>query len=281
MRHPRGVRMISDLTVSIRGHLRAPPRWRTGARRLGLAAAVALAVSGCGPGEETKPDQPPAEVGGCFTIAGMPVGGCGEDFGYQGKFSGDEAAMRAQARKFDQTVWEGVLIGAVAGTAIGVLAGGDTKGAVGGAVIGASLGAIAGAYVARLQQRYASKEDQLNALIADLQTSNRESESLIAQVRTVIAEDRRRLAAAQARVTRGEATKADLLQERGHAWANRRVVEKASQGAQDQYRVFEGAITRFQQQNPGVKTGGFSQELNAYRAKLDTLDGLAASMGQA
>jgi hypothetical protein len=249
--------------------------------RLGLVLVVAFSVPGCGPGEQTRTDQPPAEVGGCFTIAGLPIGGCGEDFGYKGAFSAEEAAMRAQARKFDRTVWEGALIGTVAGAAIGVLAGGDAKDAVGGAVLGANLGVIAGAYVAQLQQRYADQEDQLNAMITDVKTSNRETEALISQVRAVIAEDRRRLAAVQERVARGAATNADLLQERGHAWANRRVVEKASQGGQDQYQVFAGATSRFQQQHPGVTTAGLAAELTTYRAKLETLDTLAASMGKA
>ncbi len=114
---------------------------------LGLVLVVALSVPGCGPGEQTRTDQPPAEVGGCFTIAGLPIGGCGK--------------------------------------------------------------------------------------------------------------------------------------ERGHAWANRRVVEKASQGGQDQYQVFAGATSRFQQQHPGVTTAGLAAELTTYRAKLETLDTLAASMGKA
>ena len=256
-------------------------RSRVYAPRLGVLLTVALTVLGCGPEPGLRSDQPPAQVGGCLTIAGMPISGCEENFGYQGQLSPEELAMRAQARKFDRTVWEGTLVGAVAGTAIGALAGGDTKGAFEGAMVGATVGAIAGAYVAGMQQRYANQEDQLNAMIADVKTSNRESEALIARVRAVIAEDRRQLAAVQARVARGEATKADLLQQQGRVLANRRVVETASQGGQDQYRVFESAISRFQQKNPGTKTAGFTQELSTYRAKLNTLDGLVKGMGQA
>lgn len=246
-----------------------------------ILALIALTLLACDAGVETKTDQPPAEVGGRFVIGGFSFGGKEETFGYTGELSGDEAALREQARKFDQTVWQGMLIGAVVGTAVGAVAGGDTQGAVGGAIVGAGVGAIAGMYVARMQQRYASTEDQLNAMIGDVRNSNRATEQLIADVQTVIAEDRRRLAAVQAKVASGQATAADLTQERGRAWGNRRVVEKAALGGQDQYRVFAGAIQRFQQQNPGVKTINFEQELKGYRARLESLDHLAAGMAKA
>ncbi|HYN77128.1 MAG TPA: glycine zipper domain-containing protein [Lamprocystis sp. (in: g-proteobacteria)] len=247
---------------------------------IGLLVA-ALILAACDAGLETKTDQPPAEVGGRFSIGGFSFGGKEEKFGYTGELSAEEAALREQARKFDQTVWQGLLIGAVVGTAVGAVAGGDTQGAVGGAIVGAGVGAIAGMYVARMQQRYANTEDQLDAMIGDVRNSNRATESLIADVQTVIAEDRRRLAAVQAKVARGQATAADLTQERGRAWGNRRVVEKAALGGQDQYRVFEGAIQRFQQKNPGVKTANFERELKGYRTRLEDLDRLAAGMAKA
>ena len=246
-----------------------------------VVSAVAVTVAACGPGEGVRTDQPPPQTGGCLSIAGLPLSGCEVNYGYTGPLSPEERAMRDQARKFDHTVWQGVMLGALAGGAIGVLAGGDAKGAAEGVMIGAAVGAIAGAYVAGMQKRYANKEDQLNAMIADVQTANRESEALIADVRKVIEADRRRLAAVQARISRGEATKAELIQERGRAAGSRRVVEQALLGGRDRYRVFTSAEGRFRQQNPGVKTDSFVQALDAYQARLNTLDALAASMKQA
>jgi hypothetical protein len=250
-------------------------------RGAALAWWAALVLCACDAGLDTKGERPPAEVGGRFSIGGFTFGSGDERFGYTGELSGDERAMREQAKKFDRTVWEGILIGAVLGTAVGAAAGGDTEDAVSGAIVGAGVGAIAGMYVAELQRRYATKEDQLEAMTADLHTANRQSEALIASIQSVIAEDRRRLAGVQARLARGQATRADLEQERGRVWGNRRVVEKAALGGQDQYRVFEGAIQRFQQKNPGVRTGGFEQELARYRSNLATLDRLAGSMVRA
>jgi hypothetical protein len=250
-------------------------------RRGAVLTGIALTLCACDSGQGTKTERPPAEVGGRWSIGGLSFGGTTDKFGYTGALSGDEAALREQASKFDQTVWQGTLIGAVVGTAVGVVAGGDAQGAVGGAIAGASVGALAGIYVARMQQRYASKEDQLNAMIVDVRRSNEASEALIANVQSVLAEDRRRLAAVQAQVARGQATAADLTQERGRVWGNRRVVEQAALGGQDRYRVFEGAVQRFQQQNPQVNTAGLEQELATYRTKLETLDRLAGSMAKA
>jgi len=246
-----------------------------------ILLATTLMLIACTAGLETQTERPPAEVGGRFSIGGFSFGGKPDTFGYEGTLSPEEAALREQARKFDRTVWQGILIGAVVGTAVGVAAGGDTEDAVGGAIIGASVGAIAGIYVAHMQQRYANKEDQLDAMITDVRNSNRETETLIADVKTVIAEDRRRLASVQQRVAQGQAGAKELEQERGRVWGNRRVVEKAAVGGQDQYRMFEGAIQRFQKNNPGVKTSGFEQALTSYRNNLATLDRLAASMAKA
>ena len=118
-------------------------------------------------------------------------------------------------------------------------------------------------------------------MIKDVRNSNRATETLIADVTTVIEEDRRRLSAVQKRVAQGQASAKELEQERGRVWGNRRVVEKAAVGGQDQYRMFEGAIQRFQKQNPGVKTTGFEQELKSYRNNLATLDRLATGMAKA
>ncbi len=172
--------------------------------------------------------------------------------------------MRQQARNFNRTVWQGALIGAIAGGAIGVLAGGDTKGAVEGALIGSAVGAIAGAYAPRC--RSAMPTRRTSSTIADVQIANRETEALIADVRKVIVEDRR-LAEVQGRISRSQATQAELMQERGRAATNHRVVEQALQGGRDRYRVFSSAEGKYRQQNPGAKIAGFTKALDTYQAR--------------
>lgn len=243
--------------------------------------AVSITLVGCISGEEVRPDRPPAEVGGRLSIGGLAIGGRGDTYGYKGKLSDSEEQLREQGRKFDKTVWQGALIGAVAGTLIGAVAGGDAEDAVGGAIIGGSIGALAGMYVAHKQKLYASAEDQLDSMIADVHASNRDTEALIGDANTVLAEDRRRLTAIQARHRSGQVTEDELTQERARAWSNRKVVEKAALGARDQYRMFDGAKRGFQEKNPGTSAGSLDQELGAYRRNIDLLDSIAVSMAKA
>jgi hypothetical protein len=252
-------------------------------KRFGLLVAMtgAILAAGCTEEGSVRRDRPPAEVGGRFSIGGFSLGRQGEDYGFKGDLSASEEKLREQGRRFDKTVWEGVLIGAVAGTLIGAVAGGDAEDAVGGAIVGGSIGALAGMYVARKQKLYASVEDQLDSMIVDVRDSNRDAEALIADAKTVLAEDKRRLAAIQIRYQQGKATERELEQERARAWGNKKVVESAALGARDQYRMFEGAKRGFEKQNPGTSTHSFDQELDAYQRSVDLLDSVAASMAKA
>lgn len=257
-------------------HPRHAPQWR-----VVIVVALGCLLLGACASDGVLDDLPPAEVGGRLAIGGLTFGGGEERFGFTGDYSGDEEALRARARRFDRTVWQGALLGAVAGTAIGALAGGDAESAAAGALVGAAAGAVAGVYVANLRERYVEQEDQLDAMIADVERSNREAEALIASIETVLAEDRRRLAAVRTRLARQEATAADLQQARGRAWSNRAVVEQAALGGRDQYRVFQAAANRIEQQRPGPPPAALNQALQGYRANLDTLDRLVREMERA
>jgi hypothetical protein len=249
-----------------------------------LAAVVAsvgvILAAACTPTDNVRPDRAPPEVGGRLSIGGLTIGG-GDNYGYKGTLSESEERLREQGRRFDKTVWQGALIGAVAGTLIGAAAGGDAEDALGGAIVGAGIGALAGMYVAHKQKQFASAEDQLDSIIEDVQASNRETQALIESAESVLDEDRRRLSAIEARYRQGQVAEDELVRERSRAWANRKVVEQAALGAGDQYRMFEGAQRNFTKQNPGARTGTLEQELVAYRRNLDVLNSVAQSMGKA
>jgi uncharacterized membrane protein len=189
-----------------------------------------------------------------------------------------EERLRQQSRAFERTVWEGVLIGAGAGALWGALAGDDTKGILTKTAIGGAVGGLAGAYIATKQREFASAEDQLDSMIADVRQSNSEAEALIASMRDVIAEDRRRLAAVERRVRAGQATEAELAAARTRAAANRVVARDAVAGAREQYSMFSSAERGFRAENPGVGTSELERELRTYRTQIETLDDLADSM---
>jgi hypothetical protein len=213
-------------------------------------------------------------VGGGMTLADQDAASGVDD----AALSPAERRMRQQSRAFQRTVWEGALIGAGAGALWGALAGDDTKGILTKTAIGGAVGGLAGAYVATKQKEFASAEDQLDAMIADVQQSNREAEALIASIRTVVAEDRRRLAAVEQRHRAGQATEAELAATRKRVEANRAVARDAAKGAREQYAMYSNAERSYRAQNPSVGTDGLKRELNSYRQQIETLDDLADSM---
>jgi hypothetical protein len=103
---------------------------------------------------------------------------------------------------YDRTVAEGVgagaLIGAGLGALLGVLAGGDGKSAAIGAGIGAAAGgtygAVDGMQTAKVKERYAVQEAQLDCQLVAAKTDNAKLATLVAGMRASVAETERQLA---------------------------------------------------------------------------------------
>ncbi|WP_216644832.1 hypothetical protein [Candidatus Thiodictyon syntrophicum] len=192
-----------------------------------------------------------------------------------------ERRLREQSRAFQKTVWEGALIGAGAGTLYGLLRRERAQDVVRDALIGGAVGGLAGAYIAHKQQQYSGKEDQLDSMIADVRKSNEETQSLIVSVRQVIAEDKRRLAAVEQQVRKGQASQAQLVDTRRRLADNQRVVAQASSGAREKQTMFQGAERQFRQDHPGTDTARMQRELDTYNKNLKTLDSLAQNVSVA
>lgn len=108
----------------------------------------------------------------------------------------EEIRMREQADTYNQTVAEGALIGCAAGALIGALVASKNDRLAGAAIgcgAGGLLGGGAGAYVADKQESYASKEDQIDAMITDVRLENKKLAELNASVRQVVAQDKARI----------------------------------------------------------------------------------------
>ena len=120
----------------------------------------------------------------------------GPGFGPAGK--GPEAELARQARAMQRTVWEGAATGAVLGGVGAVIFGGDSEDVIKGAVAGGVAGAAAGTYVGYLQQQYATNEDRLERLRADIERANADTEATLRTMRAVLDQNRRALAAARA-----------------------------------------------------------------------------------
>ena len=121
-----------------------------------------------------------ATVVSAALLAGCVEGGPGAGAGA----SGPEAELARQAQAMQRTVLEGAATGALLGGVGTALFGGDREDVLKGALIGGVAGAAAGTYVGHLQQQYASDEDRLERLRADIERTNAETEAAVRNMRT-------------------------------------------------------------------------------------------------
>lgn len=252
-------------------------RW-SGAAAAAAVLAAGLLVGGCVTTGDTvgglSMPAAPAWLGGA-------VGSTQTEATAASDLTPAERRMREQSRAFQRTVWEGVLIGAGAGTLWGVVQRDDAKDVLKKALIGGAVGGLAGAYIAHKQKQYSTKEDQLNAMVTDVRESNKQTQELIASAREVIAEDRRRLAAVEKRHKAGQATEAELAATRTRVSENKTVVAQATKGAREKSTMFQGAEREYRQQNPDANTAPLQSEINAFNQQIETLDGLADTISVA
>lgn len=192
-----------------------------------------------------------------------------------------ERRLREQSRAFNKTVWQGVLFGAGAGALWGIIRGESGSDILKKAVIGGAVGGLAGAYIGHKQKQFSNKEDQLDSMIVDVRQSNAETKDLIASVRTVIAEDKRRLADVNKRFKKGQATEAEVSSVRQRVSNNQTVVTQATKGAREKHGMFEGAEKQYRQDNPATNTAQLQREIKAFDKQIETLDGLAGSISVA
>jgi hypothetical protein len=141
----------------------------------------------------------------------------------------EERQLQRQATAFQKTVVQGV--------AAGLLVGGIGGRGVGGVIVAVPPGALTGTYVGSLQRRYATEEDRLAKLRADLDAANAELAGALRTMETVQRRQSASLAAARARPP----GLSDAPQEVADACANTFNMERIEEGAQSRLGEFEEA----------------------------------------
>lgn len=127
----------------------------------------------------------------CQTTGGGSSGGTGYSH-----LSPEQRQLRQQADRFNQTVTEGAVIGAIGGALLGALINRDNpgRGMLIGGVAGAGVGAGAGYAVASQQQQYASQEQRLNSLIQASEQEIQANRQAIAATEQVVRSQRANIA---------------------------------------------------------------------------------------
>ena len=195
-----------------------------------------------------------------------------------------EKQLRQQRETFNKTVVQGAAVGAMFGAILGGVTGDSGEDVLKGAAIGGAMGAASGYYIAGRQSQFATAEDQLNEVIAITRQRNGELDQVLATQRSVIENDRTRLATLQLQVAEGEASRADLTAAVQSARANREAMadisgdldgesQKLSQNVAVAYNSSPAGAARLQNE---VLT--FQSKQNAFNASLQEYDQLIDSI---
>jgi hypothetical protein len=120
--------------------------------------------------------------------------------------------LEQQSEWFSSSHLQGCLLGAALGGGICAAAGGNVGTCVASALGGCALAMTAAEYMTQKRQQYASEEQQLQSIIADVRQDNQNVASYVATERKVIDENLKKLAQieqayAQKKITLDEAKK--------------------------------------------------------------------------
>lgn len=127
----------------------------------------------------------------------------------------DERRLAQLSEAYNETFMEGCLVGAGLGAGIGALASSKNRGmgALIGAGVGTLIGCAAGSYLGSLQNNYATEEDRLDAVIADLAKDNQALSNMIPVAKRVVAENRAKIDQLNRAVASGRMTQAQAAGE--------------------------------------------------------------------
>lgn len=133
--------------------------------------------------------------------------------------------MRQQAEVYNQTVLEGCAVGIGTGALAGFLAGRSLTSTAVGAGAGAVIGCGAGWYIAKLQEGHADKEQQLDAMIADVRADNERVAGLVESAHQVIAKDKAKIDQIDRDLASGKISMESARSEMANVDDNRRYLE--------------------------------------------------------
>ncbi len=227
--------------------------------RLATAAALTVLVGACA-------------SGGSFGIPGMS----------STPLTPAQQQLRERADTFNQTVWEGVAIGAAAGGLIGYFTASDDdrlRNTLIGAAGGGVAGGLAGYYIAGKQEEFADHEDVLDSMITDVQQKNVESGQLIEAMQAVLEEDNRKLESLRAQLAADEITQADYQGDIARIDEDRAEMQGAVDSAGEQLGTFKSARDLYQEENADVDTAQLNNEITTLQGRIHTMNTIVADLG--
>ncbi len=192
-----------------------------------------------------------------------------------------EKQLRQESSLFSKTSAQGCLAGAVAGALIGLLAthnSNDNRNRNRALALGAAGGCAAGvganAYVQNKRGQYRDNEARMNAMIADVRKDNQQLARLIELNRTVIAEDKRKIAQVKANLRDKQISSAQARAELARVRENRSLLANQINDAKEKQQEWVD-ISQVEQQ-AGANTVKLDSEIGTLKKQIASLEAEAA-----
>ncbi len=201
-----------------------------------------------------------------------------------------EQRMRDQAATYNQTMAEGALTGCAAGALAGILLGATAsnqkkgKNALVGAAIGCAAGAVVGggvgAYVADKQEKYATKELQLDSMIADVREENQRLAGLITAAQQVVAENKARIDEIDQQLAAGKITMEQAKTKMAAVDDNRSYLDSTLTELHKRRDTYAEAAKQTGAGTPKAKTDAMNTEIASMEKQIAQLEAERDSLVQ-
>ena len=204
----------------------------------------------------------------CAMVLALGLAACsttGSGFGAdESNLTPAQRELRQEAERFNQTVLEGALTGALIGGIAGALLSEDDPlaGAAIGAGAGAAVGAGAGFFVASQNEEYANEEQRLEAQVAAAQEDVARYERIVLSTERVVNEYRQRIARLDSQYADGQVTAAEYRNQVAGVQTDLDAIQALIDENGNIVEAYEAEIASLRQQ------GRSSTELAAARTEM-------------
>ena len=223
---------------------------------------------------------------GVLLIAASLLNACGTSNGGaipEEDLTPAQRSLRERDAAFQKTVWEGALLGAGLGAITGFIFGGKDKGksVLIGATAGIAVGALTGAYIGSKQNEYADREEQLDAVIADVRQKNTEAEAVTESMKEVIAEDRRKLDLANQQFAQKEISESEYQGQLNLVRQDREVMAGSINSAEEQLETFREAQMAYEEDAVDAQTAQLKDEIDVLQTQISTMHDIVGDLSAA
>lgn len=184
-----------------------------------------------------------------------------------------EQRLQDQANDYNRTILEGAGLGLLAGCGAGAaIGGGKWEHILIGCIGGAAAGVAGGFYYAEVKEGYARKEDRLDKMIADVDADNRKLAATLADTRSIVAADTRKIEQVKAdlaakRIDRSAADKRLASVDR-----NRGVLQKAIDGLKKRRDEYKEAANAARADGGGRNMAQLDREIAQLETNIGSLE---------